>query len=274
MTAAPFDLDAYLRRVGYSGPRAANLKVLRALHALQPAAIPFENLDPLLGRKVELDLGALAAKLVEQRRGGYCFELNGLFAAALEALGFRVIRLAARVRWRAPPERLEGARSHMLLKVDLDEGAFLADVGFGALLMDAPLRLISGVEQQSPSATLRLREEDDGRYTLQARLPEEWGDVYRFNLEPQLASDYALANWFTATHPDSLFRNNLLMERLLPDRRVTLFNTRLVERPVAGEARERILAGAAELNDVIADVFGIASPVSAADIWARIAVSP
>src|ERR1700693_5745426 len=125
-----FDLDAYLARIGYSGPRRADVATLRAIHGLQPTAIPFENLDPLLGRPVALDLASLQAKLVGGRRGGYCYELNTLLAAALEALGFLVVRLGARVRWRAPPERPDGARTHMLLRVDLAEGPYLADVGF------------------------------------------------------------------------------------------------------------------------------------------------
>jgi N-hydroxyarylamine O-acetyltransferase len=170
----------------------------------------------------------------------------------------------------APPERPEGARSHMLLRIDLDEGSFLADTGFGAHLLDAPLRLDAGTQQQTAFATLQLSEAD-GRYTLQTLLPAGWQDVYRFSLEPQLPADYAVANWFTATHPDSLFRNNLLMERLLPDRRVTLFNAKLVERPLQGDARDIILASAAELGDVMGDVFGIDSPAGADEVWARIA---
>ena len=107
-----FDLDAYLARIGYAGPRTPTLATLRAIHALQPAAIPFESLDPFLRRPVPLDLASLQAKLVGQRRGGYCFELNGLFAAALKALGFSVTPLSGRVRWMAPPDRPESARTH------------------------------------------------------------------------------------------------------------------------------------------------------------------
>jgi N-hydroxyarylamine O-acetyltransferase len=102
-----FDIETYLARIGYDGPRAADLATLRAIHRRHPAAIPFENLDPLLGRPVALDIEALQEKLVRGRRGGYCFEENALFAAALEALGFAVTRLAARVRWGRPPESPE-----------------------------------------------------------------------------------------------------------------------------------------------------------------------
>jgi N-hydroxyarylamine O-acetyltransferase len=144
-----FDLAGYLARIGYSGPRRVDLTTLRAIHRLQPAAIPFENLDPLLGRPVALDLASLQAKLVGGRRGGYCYELNTLLAAALEALGFSVVRLGARVRWRAPPEQPDGARTHMLLRVDLAEGPHLVDVGFGGRLFAGPLRLDPDSEHQT-----------------------------------------------------------------------------------------------------------------------------
>src|SRR5579871_5271952 len=114
-----FDLDAYLARIGFNGPRKPTLGVFGSLHRLHPDAIPFENLDPLLGRPVSLDLGAVQAKLVGAGRGGYCFEQNALFRAALETLGFRVTPLIARVVWMAPPERPLGGRNHMLLRVDL-----------------------------------------------------------------------------------------------------------------------------------------------------------
>src|SRR5262249_55952398 len=150
------DLDAYFARIGYAGPRAPTLAVLRAIHALHPAAIPFENLDPFLGRLVSLEIAALQQKMVAGRRGGYCFEHNTLFKAALDALGFRVTGLAARVRRVMPSDGSENPRTHMLLKVDLDEGTYLADVGFGGYLLSAPLRLVAEIEQEVPGGLLRL----------------------------------------------------------------------------------------------------------------------
>ena len=262
------DLDAYFRRIGYDGPREPTLKVLGALHALQPAAIPFENLDPLLGRPVSLDLASLQAKLVQERRGGYCFELNGLFRAVLEALGFAVTPLIARVRWMAPPERPAGPRTHMLMRVDLAQGSFLADVGFGGHLLAGPLRFETEVEQQTPSGVQRLIA-GGAAYTLQTRLPSGWQDLYGFTLEPAVAADYEVGNWYTATHPASLFRNALLMERLTPRTRFSLFNTRLIERS-GGETRERLLQGDAELGIVLEEIFGLAAPAPIKMIWARL----
>ena len=184
----PFDLDAYFQRIGYGGPARPDLETLSALHVRHVDAIPFESLDPLLGRPVRLDIASLQAKLVGQRRGGYCFEQNGLFKAALEAIGFTVTGLGGRVRWMSAPDAPLGARSHMLLKVDLADGPYLADVGFGANLLDAPLRLAAGPEQATPAARYRLDIEND-LYALKVRRGDDWRCAYVFNLEPQLAAD-------------------------------------------------------------------------------------
>src|SRR5262249_26883142 len=125
-----FDLDAYLARIGYAGPRAPTAEGLHDVHAAHALAIPFENLDILLGRGVSLDPARLAAKLVDARRGGYCFEHNSLIAAALRELGFIVEILGARVRM-GPPRPNLPPRTHCLLRVTIDGAPWLADVGFG-----------------------------------------------------------------------------------------------------------------------------------------------
>lgn len=261
------DLDAYCARIGYDGPREPTLAVLRDIHLRHPAAIPFENIDPLLGRPVPLELAALEAKLVGGRRGGYCFEQNTLFKAVLEALGFQVIVLAARVRWMAPPDAPPNPRAHMVLQVALDDGPWIADVGFGGLLSAAPLRLKADIEQPTPAGPLRLR--SDGMFfVLQAMVGEAWQDVYFFTLEPQVPIDIQVANWFTSTHPNSRFRNNLMMQRLLPSGRISLLNRRLVRRS-DGRADERVLAGAADLAAALAE-FGVAPPVAVDDLFGRL----
>ena len=265
-----FDLDAYLARIGYSGPRVPTLPVLRALHALQPEHIPFENLDPLLGRPVLLDLPFLQDKLVRQRRGGYCFELNSLFGAALEALGFNVTRLAGRVRWMAAPDAPARPRTHMALLVELNEGPYLADVGFGVHLVAAPIRLEADSVQPTPASLLRLLADNNGSFTLQTELPKGWQDVYRFTLEPQEPADYEMGSWFTATHPTSLFVGNLLAERLTPYSRFTLFNRRLTSRHTDGGVEERDLVSADDLGEVLDAVFHITPPVDVAEIWQKL----
>jgi N-hydroxyarylamine O-acetyltransferase len=268
MSQSGFDLDKYLERIGYAGARVASLPVLCALQAAHVAAVPFENLDPLLGRPVNLDPDSLAGKLVALRRGGYCFEVNGLFAEALEALGFNVRRLSARVRWGAPADAPEGPRTHMTLLVDIDGVAYVADVGFGGYILSAPLKLEADLEQRDASNALRFVL-SDGRYTLQLLRPAGWADLYRFSLDPQFASDYAVANWWTATHPSSLFVDNLLVEHLTPERRLTLFNRKLTTRHADGRTEERTLTSASDLAAALA-ASGIALPAPAQDIWSRL----
>lgn len=270
--ARGFDLKSYFARIAYEGPAKPVVSALRAIHRLHPDAIPFENMDPLLGRTVSLDVPALERKLVQGRRGGYCFEQNGLLAAALSAMGFSVTLLSSRVRWMAPPERPEGPRTHMLLRVDCDEGSYLADVGFGSHLFAAPLRLQADIEQPTPSNTMRIVEGDRG-LTVQTHLPGGWQDVYRFTLAPEAPADFEVANWFTSTNPGSLFRNNLLAERLAPRARYSLFNSRLVTRTQDG-TEERVVSGPVELAEVIDRVFGITLPATPDEIWARLPTEP
>ncbi|MGH8230161.1 MAG: arylamine N-acetyltransferase family protein [Steroidobacteraceae bacterium] len=265
-----FDLDGYLRRVGYHGPRTPELTTLRALHARHVRSIPFENLDPLLGRPVLLDLPSLTAKLVHGRRGGYCFEQNLLFKAALEAVGFQVTGLAGRVRWRVPPERPLGPRTHMLLRVELAGRSYLADVGFGAQLLDAPLALEAGLEQRTPVATYRLTEQD-GRLGLEVQHESQWQLMYLFGLDPQVQADYEMGSWFTATHPHSWFRHRLFVERLGREARHTLANTSLLERRYDGAVIERRLASPRELAQALERIFDLSPPVAAEALYARIA---
>ena len=156
---AAFDLDAYLARVGYAGPREPTLAVLRTLHTLHPAAIAFENLSPLLGAPVSLALPDLQAKLVQGGRGGYCYEQNGLFKAALRQMGFKVDGLACRVRWGMAEDAPQLPRTHMALLVALPEGRYVADVGFGGMVLTAPLSLDAiGQAQETTHERFRLTE--------------------------------------------------------------------------------------------------------------------
>lgn len=262
------DLASYFARVGYSGPARADLATLEELHARHAAAIPFENLDPLLGRPVPLDLSALEAKLVHHKRGGYCFEHNTLFAAVLQSLGFSVTPLAARVRWNRP-DGGEGPRTHMLLRVELSEGSYLADVGFGGLLLSAPIRLELETEQTTSSGIIRLLPAESG-FIMQARLADRWSDMYSFTLEPQAPVDYVVANWFTAAHPESLFTKDLLVQRLVPDRRLALFNRQLTVRGRDGSVAERRLETPGELGEALEQLFGITPPSDPATIWSRL----
>jgi N-hydroxyarylamine O-acetyltransferase len=254
------DLDVYFSRIGYSGPREPTLEVLRALHALHPAAIPFENLDPLMGRPPALALDALQAKLVTGGRGGYCYELNGLFKAALEALGFQVTGLAARVRWGVAEDAPLRPRTHMTLQVSLPEGLFLADVGFGGLVLTDPLRLDSHDAQATAHERFRLVPLEGGVLELQAELGQAWRALYRFDRTPYLAMDYEPLNWFSGSHPSSPFISNLMAARTSPQGRLTLADTRFTTRRPGQAPVERTLASMDELKSVLSEDFGLTLP--------------
>ncbi|HTX51374.1 MAG TPA: arylamine N-acetyltransferase [Caulobacteraceae bacterium] len=267
-----FDLDGYFKRIGYGGGVRPDLETLAAIQAHHVAAIPFEALDPLLGRPVPLDLAALQAKLVRSRRGGYCFEQNTLLRAALRAIGFQTTSLGARVlRGHAPGAPLP-PRGHMVLLVDLPDGPRIVDVGLGIFLQDAPLRIDSFAEQTTPSGSYRL-EADAGAFTLNIRQGGDWQSAFQFTLEPQHDADYEVANWFFATHPRSPFTQMVIMQRLTDAARIMLINTQLVERRRDGSVVERTLADAAELDDVLDKTFGIDPPAPAAKVFAKIAAT-
>ena len=255
------DIDAYFQRIGYRGTAAPTVETLRALHHLHPLAIPFENLSPVLGWPVPLDLPSLERKLIRERRGGYCYEQNTLFAAVLCQLGFQVRGLSARVLWNSPEDAIT-ARSHMLLEVMAEGEAYLADVGFGGLTQTAPIRFMPGLEQETPHERFRLVQ-SGSYFHSQAFVKGAWKTVYRFELVEQFAPDYEIANYYVSTHPDSHFRLDLLVGRPAPGCRHVLFNNRYVVHHVNGDKESRVLDSAAEIRDVLAGPFGISVPEAA-----------
>jgi len=257
------NLDAYLQRIGWRGPAPrADLASLRQLAALHAAAVPFENLSPWLGLPVVLTPQALQHKLVEQRRGGYCFEQNGLFRGVLERLGFPVVGLAARVLW-GLPEPVPTPRTHRLLQVNVAGDPWLVDVGFGGLTLTGALRLQANVEQDTAHERFRLLhlpEDWLGEWHQQAWLNGAWRTTYRFSLQPQHAWDDELANHYTATHPTSRFVNHLTVARALPDRRLTLLDRDLRIHRLSGATEHRVIADASTLVKVLSDDFGLPLP--------------
>lgn len=259
---AGFDLDGYLGRIGYSGARTASPETLAQLHLLHPLAIPFENLDPFLGRPVNLDPVALQEKLVRGRRGGYCYEHNLLFWHALEALGFAVSGLAARVVW-GRTDDTPTPRSHMLLRVECDGRTWLADVGFGGMTQTAPLLPEPGLVQPTPHEPFRIDEHRDG-YAMQAEVDGEWRALYHFDPAPHYKVDYAVPNYYLSTNPTSHFVTGLIAARALPDRRLALAGNRFAVHHLGGRSERRAIASAAELADVLENDFGITLPPRAA----------
>ncbi|MEO6394974.1 MAG: arylamine N-acetyltransferase [Devosia sp.] len=247
------NLDAYLKRLNFSGSIAPVAETLALLHQLHPAAIPFENLDPLMELPVRLQLSDLEQKLIVERRGGYCFEHNLLFKAVLEAMDFTVKPLAARVLW-GHGEDEERPLNHMVLAVETDGTEYLADVGFGGQVLTAPLRLVAGLEQETPNERFRLMGGDPD-WRLESDIKGEWKPLYSFDMTERTLEDYVAMN--DAVAPT--FFGDLRVARSEPGKRFNLRNTRL-NTHTGGETETRTLSTLLEIRDVLTTVFGIQLP--------------
>jgi N-hydroxyarylamine O-acetyltransferase len=260
--ATSIDLDAYFQRIGFAGDRLPTLDTLRAILARHPEAIPFENLNPLLGWPVPLDASSLEQKLMRDGRGGYCFEQNLLLRDVLEALGFSVVGLAARVLWNAP-EGAVTARSHMLLEVDLGGQFYIADVGFGGQCLTGPLRLEPEIEQATPHEPFRLLSAGDEctvAFVLQSKIAGTWKSLYRFDLQPQELIDYEVSNWYVSTHPRSHFVTSLVAARVAPGRRFALRNNELAIHDLQYGTERRVFDDASDLRQTLEDTFRLTLP--------------
>lgn len=254
------DLDGYLQRIGYVGEPNVDVATLRALTTAHIAAIPFENLDPLLGTPVSLELEAIETKLVRQQRGGYCFEQNGLLLAALKAIGFEAHGLIARVLWNQPDDA-ETPQTHMLVRVEAEGESWLVDVGFGSMALGGALRLI--VDEAQPTSLEPFRLISEGtQWRVQALVRDSWRTLYRFRLQPAETIDYVVGNHFTSTYPSSHFRHGLIVARTLADRRLGLRNREFVVHTLGQESERRVLSSTDEIKRVIEDQFGICLPTS------------
>ncbi len=211
--------DAYLARIGYEGALTPSIETLRGLHRAHVMTVPFENLDIHLGRAISLDPADLFRKIVVDRRGGYCFELNGLFSLLLEDVGFAVTRLAARVSSGAEGVR---PRSHQLLMVTVGNAAWIVDVGFGGHGLLEPLRLVLGEEARQEHECFRLVAGERGEYLLQGEREGAWLDLYSFGLDACLPVDYTFASYYHSHSPDSLFMQKRICTMPTPDGRKTL----------------------------------------------------
>ena len=249
----PVDLGAYFDRIGYHGSADPTLATLRALTELHPAAIPFEAIDVLLGRGIDISPAAVDAKLIERRRGGYCYEQNGLFARVLKAIGFEVDSLASHVRWMAEPGTPPPPLTHRVLRVTIDGTPWLADVGFGSCVPTAPLRMDVTDPQPTTHETFRLLPVGPQRL-LQARVEDEWRAVYSIAAEPCMEGHYEMANWYTSTHPESHFRHRLIVTRTTGEARTILSEGRLTIRRPDGTADKHFL-DADEIMDALERIF-------------------
>jgi N-hydroxyarylamine O-acetyltransferase len=257
-TNSELDLAAYFQRIGYTGRREPTLDVLQALVLHHTGAIAFENLNPWLRWPVYLDLASLQHKFVRRGRGGYCFEQNTLFSHVLQALGFSVTRLAARVVWGRPAET-QSPRSHMILRITIDEQPYLVDVGFGGNTPTGVLRLATDIVQETPHEPFRLVRMAE-EYLLQAEVRGAWAPLYRFDLQEQLPADYEVSNWYVSTHPQSHFVTGLNLARPGDGLRYALHNTDLAIHHLGGETERRVLRTVDEMRATLTDTFRLTLP--------------
>ena len=246
------DVDAYLERIGYRGPLAPTADTLRRLHVAHLLAVPFENLSIHAGETIVLEDDSLFDKVVARGRGGFCYELNGLFAALLRSLGFNVEMLSAAVA------RREGGFGpefdHMALLVTLEE-RWLADVGFGDSFVE-PLLLDERGEQTQGSRSFRIEEDGDRLVLMQRERAGEWEAQYRFRLRPHAYEDFAGMCHYHQTSPESHFTRGRVCSRLTPEGRVTLSGSRLITTS-GGERVERELADDGERDAALLEHFRI-----------------
>lgn len=244
-------LDSYLQRIGISGPLSADLATLRALHLAHRETFRFDNLEIQTGGTIRLDLETLERKFLDEGRGGYCFEHNSLFDAVLRDTGFTTIRLLGRVR-RGPPELW--VRTHLLLLVEVLGGHWLADVGFGAFGLLEPFELEDGATAVQGGIRYSLRQEE-GLWILAMGEGHSKEDLYEFTLDAQTVSDIEMSNHYTATHPQSIFRRALTIQRASREERIILRGNLLIRfrdgaRTETAVARDRLAEVASQLFDV------------------------
>jgi N-hydroxyarylamine O-acetyltransferase len=241
-------VDAYLARIGAVRPASPDPAALRELQLHHLRTVPFENLSIHLGEEIVLDDAALVAKVVERRRGGFCYELNGAFAALLSALGYQVTMLAARVLF--GPGRVGPLFDHLVLRVDTPE-PWLVDVGFGSFTR-YPLRLDQAGDQPDPEGTFRVVEREYGDLeVLQDGQPQ-----YRMEARPRVLADFEPTCWWQRTSPKSHFTRSLTCSRLTDDGRITLSGHRLI-RTTNGKRDEELLANDVDVLTAYQTHFGI-----------------
>jgi N-hydroxyarylamine O-acetyltransferase len=262
---AEFDLDAYLHRIGWAGPRHADVETLRGIHLAHILSIPFENLDPLAGRVPSLEPADIMAKLVHSERGGYCYEHNSLFWAALRSLGFEARGLAGRVLVGSEYGRGR-PRTHMalLVRVPGEETPYLADVGFGSdgSLLEA-IPLVRDAEVGSGPRRHRLVFGPDDNpsptWVLQVYEKDGWSDQYAFTLDVFERGDYEVFNWYVGGNPRSPFTKRAYAQHTSADGHLLLFDSVLTETTPEG-VTERRLTDEQEARRILKERFGIAAP--------------
>lgn len=248
----PSEINAYLNRIGYTGGLNSTAETLRALHRTHLLSVPFDNLDIHLGRPIVLEENRIYEKIVKRKRGGFCYELNGLFAVLLRSLGFEVTLLSARV----PNDRNELGPEfdHLTLRVDMNE-PWLADVGFGDSFIQ-PLPLKENIVERQSSSVYMLNRQSDRDWRLMRCREGEWRLEYAFSMVPRKLSDFSDMCEYHQHSPFSHFTQKRVCSMATPSGRVTLSDTRLIVTE-DGRKRERYLANDEEYTSALRSEFGV-----------------
>lgn len=254
MNADNFSLERYFQRIGFALEPRADRVTLSELMRRQLFTVPFENLDVQSGRGVSLVPEAIVEKILARGRGGYCYEVNGLFAMALDALGIPYQFVAARPMF-YPTRR---PKTHMAIVARVDGAEWLCDLGFGSYGIRAPLRLdVLDTAVRQDGDTFRLRLQDEREYVLEALVDGAWASQYAFDLTPQEWIDFTLANYFNSTHPDTVFVQKLLVIRYDPAGRKILCGD-MFKTVTAGTVETRTIAPE-DTAGILSGVFGLSA---------------
>ncbi|KAL1524982.1 hypothetical protein AB1Y20_019858 [Prymnesium parvum] len=258
-------LPAYLRRIGLSSPPKADLPSLSRLMAAHSATIPFENCDVVLRRPISMEIADVVRKLVDGGRGGYCFEQNTLLRQVLEEVGFHVTPLLCRVRW-GKPDDADGPNTtftHMALKVKLEAGEFLVDVGFAGINSIAPVALGVDAPQSLPEGEFRVVAGRPGYDVLQLLVKGEWRSLYTWQDVPAPLVDQECSNWYSCTFPKARFTTSFFVCRVIGDERHHILNDVYATRKGHGfdaVVESTQIRDKAHLLELLDSVFGLSFP--------------
>jgi len=213
-------VEAYLSRIGYSGSAPPTLKTLNALQSKHNESVPYENLDIMNGVPLSLDIPRIYDKVVTRRRGGYCFELNGLFAWLLRRLGFGVTEHFARY---LRDEPVLPMRRHRVILTETEGETYICDAGVGAFVPTFPLRLVHYIEQPQRKDIYRIVPDDMLGHVVEEKRCGEWLPLFSFTMEKQFGTtDFLTASWYCESHPDSVFKKANMVSMRTPTGRMTL----------------------------------------------------
>lgn len=214
MNNSMMTVDKYLRRIGYEGSQEPTLATLNGVQKAHLTSVPYENLDLLYRRECSLAVEVMYDKIVNRRRGGYCFELNGLYTWLLRELGFKVTEFFG--RWLLGESLSVPKRRHRILRVDLPEGRYVADVGVGRACPQTPLRFEADIIQEREGTNYRIVADPILGWVVQVETDAGYANFYSFTEDPQQAIDFAYPHYYCATHPNSPFLAKTMVHLATP----------------------------------------------------------